>query len=890
MKQVYYSKYNSLRRPDFRIVTEIRDDNGEKTVVKRALEPTAEKHVAGIAENRKLLENYYTDIQVIPVRQEEGALVFPYIKGISLKEKLIRDFTDREELIREAGRLVDTVLSVRGEYHCSFEKTPAFTEVFGETEPTGEEAVCPANVDAILSNFMESDGKLCCIDYEWVFNFPVPLGFLRYRALRYLHYELEKSVFDGMSREVFLSRLGIDRAEQAIYEKMEYHFQYYVHGENLKYHYLHRYQKRNGDPHDVIRQLNQVVQAKNIEIEKLERQYQDVIESVYWRRTELIRKVLRKAKKTLKKNERIYLYLRYLKRIVKFGPKSAAAFRKAEIAQRKTFRRKAGWISAEETKRQEQTNFDRSITFSILVPLYNTPEKYLSAMMDSVREQTYAGWELCLADGSDAEHGYVGEICRQYAEKDSRILYRKLEKNGGISENTNACIDMATGDYIALFDHDDLLHPYALYEYMKVICGKGADFIYSDEATFHKDMKHVSWMHFKPDYAPDTLRSVNYICHFSVFRRELLDKVGRFRKAYDGSQDYDLILRLTEQAEKIVHIPQVLYYWRSHDASTANNIAAKPYTMDTGKAAIADHLKRVGLKGSVTDSAIPTTYKVQYEITGKPRISIIIPNKDHVDDLSKCLNSIWDNSTWENWEIIVVENNSEDPATFEYYKKIQQEGKTRVVRWDGEFNFSAINNYGAQFATGDYYLLLNNDTEVISPDWMEQMLMFAQREDVGAVGAMLYYPDDTVQHAGVILGIGGIAGHSHKTFKRGEQGYASRMTIAQNLSAVTGACIMVPRRVWDKVDGMDESYPVAFNDIDLCLKIRKAGYLIVWTPYAELYHYESKSRGLEDNPEKQARFKGEIDRFTDKWGPVLEKGDPYYNPNLTLVSEDFATI
>lgn len=598
-------------------------------------------------------------------------------------------------------------------------------------------------------------------------------------------------------------------------------------------------------------------------------------------------------KKFVRKNEQVYLFFRYMKRIVTFGPERAEAFRKAERARKDKLQKEAGRITPEETRRQRETVFDRRIKFSILVPLYNTPESFLTEMIESVLQQTYSNWELCLADGSDGDHSRVETVCAQYADRDPRIFYKKLERNGGISENTNACISMATGDYIGLFDHDDLLHPYALFEYMKAICAEKADFIYSDEASFTKTPSDAFFLHFKPDYAPDTLRSNNYICHFTVFSRELLKKAGGgFRKEFDGSQDYDLILRLCEQAERIIHIPRILYYWRSHEGSTALNVSAKPYTIEAGKAAIAEHLGRVGLKGTVSEAAMASTYKVQYEIDGDPLISIIIPNRDHVGDLRRCVDSIWEKSSWDHWEIIVVENGSEDPATFDCYDEIQKDERIRVVEWksDGGFNFAAINNFGARLAKGDYLLLLNNDTEVITADWMEQMLMYAQRGDVGAVGAMLYYPDNTVQHAGIILGIAGVAEHAHKGYRRGEFGYAGRMTIAQNLSAVTAACMMVPRKIWDEMQGLDEAFAVMYNDLDLCMRIRKAGYLIVWTPYAELYHYESKSRGKEDSPEKRKRANGEIDRFMAKWGTEIEKGDPYYNPNLTLVNGDFSAV
>ncbi|MCM1237678.1 MAG: glycosyltransferase family 2 protein, partial [Ruminococcus flavefaciens] len=306
------------------------------------------------------------------------------------------------------------------------------------------------------------------------------------------------------------------------------------------------------------------------------------------------------------------------------------------------------------------------------------------------------------------------------------------------------------------------------------------------------------------------------------------------------------------------------------------------------KKALKEHLHRIGLEGDVVDAPIPSVYKIQYQIVGKPLISILIPNKDHIDDLSKCINSIFEKSTYNNFEIIVIENNSEAAQTFEYYSELEKNDKIRIVKWEGEFNYSAINNFGFSFAKGEYILFLNNDMEVITPDWLQEMLMFAQRKDVGAVGAKLYYPDDTVQHAGVIIGIGGVAGHSHKYFKRSDCGYSSRLPLAQNLSAVTAACMMTRKDVFENVGGLDEDFKIAFNDVDLCMRIRKAGYLIVFTPFAELYHYESKSRGLEDTPEKQVRFNGEIQRFKIKWSTELNKGDPYYNSNLTLDTEDFA--
>ncbi|MDR2600773.1 MAG: glycosyltransferase family 2 protein [Oscillospiraceae bacterium] len=539
-------------------------------------------------------------------------------------------------------------------------------------------------------------------------------------------------------------------------------------------------------------------------------------------------------------------------------------------------------------RKQQKRKFDADIRFSIIVPLYNTHEKYLEDMIKSVIAQTFQTWQLCLGDGSDADNTKVQIICEKYIKKDKRIEYRRFDKNEGISGNSNKCLEMATGNYIALLDHDDILHQSALYEAAAVIERFDADFIYTDENTFNETISDAFQPHYKQDFAPDNLRAINYICHLTVFKASLLEKTGRFRRDYDGAQDHDLILRLTEQADKIVHIPKILYYWRAHKASTAADPESKGYTHLAGKRAIVDHLERVGLAGTVEDSPLANTHRIKYEINGEPCISIIIPNKDHIDILDKCLKSIKTLSTYKNYEIIIVENNSENNETYEYYKSIENKDNIRVVFWNGIFNFSAINNYGAGFANGEYLLLLNNDIEIISADWMQEMLMYAQRPDVGAVGAKLYYPDDTIQHAGVILGVGGVGGHAHKYFKRDAYGYMNRLIYAQNLSAVTAACMMIPKALFDELGGLDERFVVAFNDVDLCQRIRKAGYLIVFTPYAEMYHHESKSRGYEDTEEKKARFKSEIDLYQSLWLKEIEAGDPYYNPNLTLKHEDFS--
>ncbi len=565
----------------------------------------------------------------------------------------------------------------------------------------------------------------------------------------------------------------------------------------------------------------------------------------------------------------------------------------------------ASFPEIEEAARQRLYKFNREVKFSILIPLYNTPEKFLRQAIESVMNQTYEGWELCLADGSDEEHAYVEQICREYMEKDKqylrpssslycRILYKKLSKNEGISGNTNACLAMSSGNYIALFDHDDVLHPCVLYEYMKVICEKGADYIYCDEATFKGSgtVDDMITLHFKPDYAPDNLRANNYICHFSAFARRLLDGTELFRSEFDGSQDHDMILRLTARAKCVVHVPKLMYYWRSHAGSVASDISAKSYAIEAAKGAVAAHLTSQGFKNfEITSTkAFETIFQIKYEILGNPKVSIVIPNKEHLEDLTRCITSILERSTYDNYEIIVVENNSVSEEIAAYYNKIQENPAVRVISYKGEFNYSKINNLGVSKAEGEYVLLLNNDTSVITTDWIEELLMYAQRKDVGAVGAKLYYEDRTIQHAGVVLGLGAhrTAGHSHYRVDHRNLGYMGRLCYAQNVMAVTGACLMMRKALYEELGGLDEAFAVALNDVDLCVRAWKAGRVNVFTPFAELYHYESASRGTDLTGAGAERYEKESALFRERWKELLEQGDPYYNPNFSLDRSDFA--
>ena len=540
----------------------------------------------------------------------------------------------------------------------------------------------------------------------------------------------------------------------------------------------------------------------------------------------------------------------------------------------------------EELQRQRDTEFEYEPLISILVPVYNTPEEFLKQMIQSVRKQTYGKWELCIANANPANET-VAEILRISSTKDERIKVKDVPENEGIAQNTNAALASATGDYIGLLDHDDLLTPDAFYEVVKAINENDRpQVLYSDEDKVTMDLSEHFQPHMKPDYNKDLLRSNNYITHFFVADRTLVEEVGGEDGEYNGAQDYDLILKCTERAKGIAHIPRILYHWRVHKASTADNPASKMYAFDAGKRAIEDHLKRCGEIGKVSHEKDLGFYRVKYQVQGSPLISIIIPNKDQVESLDKCLESI-EKSSYKNYEIIIVENNSTEDATFAYYKKIESD-TIRIVYWPDEFNYSAINNFGVKHARGDYLLLLNNDVEVITTDWLEELTANCQRKDVGIVGARLYYPDDTIQHAGIVIGIGGVAGALFVGMPRMFTGYLHKAAIQQDLSAVTAACMMVKRSVYEELGGLEEELKVAFNDVDFCLRARGKGYLVVYDPNVELYHFESKSRGTEDSKEKIRRFQNEIEYMRSHWLELLKKGDPMYNPNLTLTKWDYS--
>ena len=541
-----------------------------------------------------------------------------------------------------------------------------------------------------------------------------------------------------------------------------------------------------------------------------------------------------------------------------------------------------------ELEKQGQHHFEYSPLISVAVPAYRTPEKFLAQMIDSLLAQTYGNWELCIANGSP-EDAAMKTVLEKYTKKDSRIRVSELTENKGIAGNTNAALEMAQGEFVGLLDHDDLLAPNALYEIALALGrDRALDAVYTDEDKVTTELDEHFQPHLKPDFNLDLLRSNNYICHFFVVRRSIVQKIGGFRQEFDGAQDHDFIFRCIETAEKVGHIPEILYHWRTHKASTADNPASKMYAFDAGKRAIEAHLKRTGTEGTVSHTPDLGFFRVKYPVQGQPLVSIIIPNKDEKETLKACIDSIREKTEYPNYEIIIVENNSTTDEIFQYYKELSQDPRIRLLRWKKEFNYSAINNYGVRHANGEYLLFLNNDVTVITPGWIRELLGVCQRPEVGAAGVKLIYPDDTIQHAGCVIGLGGIAGHMFVDMPANRTGYLHKASILQDMSAVTAACMMMKRAVFEEAGGFTEKLSVAFNDVDLCLKVRKNHKLIVYDPYVQLYHMESKTRGAEDNKEKVRRFQEEIEYMRCQWIDILKKGDPYYNKNLSLTKWNYS--
>ncbi len=545
-----------------------------------------------------------------------------------------------------------------------------------------------------------------------------------------------------------------------------------------------------------------------------------------------------------------------------------------------------------ERMREKTIHFALHPKFSIIVPLYHTPKNFLTDMVNSVKKQTYENWELCLANGSPEDEELDAQV-KSLMNGEPRIKYVKLKENLGIAGNTNEALALATGNYTALLDHDDFLAPNALFEFVKAINENGdADCLYSDEDKVDQDGTFHYFPHFKSDYNPDLLHTNNYICHFFAVKTSIIKKIGGFRSNFDGAQDFDLVLRCIDESKSVIHVPKILYSWRCHKDSTSANTDSKGYAFEAGKRALQEYYDRHGIEAKVETTSLPGYYKTMYLYRERPLVTIIIPNKDHIEDLERCVKSLLAQQAYTNFEILIVENNSEKEETFAYYETLKKlDPRIRVETWkaddDGRhskktnFNYAAIQNYAATKANGEFLLLLNNDTQVIDPDFLVSMVGYGRRSEVGAVGAKLLYENDTIQHAGVIVGVEGVAFHQFLELPQNDPGYMGRASFSQDVSAVTGACLLIRKAVYEEVGGMDEHLAVSYNDVDLCLKLREKGYLVVYDAFAHLHHYESRSRGYEDSPEKQARLAREAEYMKNKWKHVMGS-DPYYNKNLSL--------
>lgn len=979
MEKIIYTKYSNERAREFCIRTDMCErEQGQRFVRKKACYPEGEAHVARLSEWYEKLEEVYRDttISMNRIIAKENGICFEYLKGETLEEQLdtrlsrgdvegtIEQLLGYVELVRRSGKSETFVV------------TDEFQKIFGEVSlPDGLFCAPVTDLDMIVGNAFAAEDGWTMMDYEWTFDFPIPVNYVIFRILHFY-------IYGNTSRAALYSanlygRAGLDREEVRQYEMMEEHFQQYVLGTHMPLRFLYpemtpgcidfrsevcrnkireicNENRLDGQGQTKIQLCVDCVERTDEELEIKGWSFNEELKSPEFTVTDAAGREIKperleffmrrdvnagfgmedsryeagfdmvirlNGRQTRKWGEKYTLTIRVGestasypvnlsklafknsrigKKLVEMksgphvsGTKYFSQYEMGLLGESRRFRKEnqgfSGWrlatqLSEKELKRQSAEKFETEPKISIVIPLYNTPLQYLKAMLDSVLAQTYSVFEVCLADGSD--DSAVGDFIRKQYGGEKRIRYKKLKENKGISENTNAALGMAEGEYVMLADHDDLLALNALYEIVKVINRHSdADIIYTDEDKIDMEGERYMDPHFKPDFNLYMLRSSNYICHIFVVKHQIAKSVGGFKKEFDGAQDYDFILKCCEMAKGIYHVPRILYHWRTHAGSTAANPESKMYAWEAGKKALECHYRRLGIEAEVSLAELFGRYRTKWQLHGSPLISILIPNRDHSDDLLECLQSIYRKSTYCNFEVVVVENNSREPKTFALYKELPDKFPgTRVITWEGAFNFSAINNYAAKAAKGEYLLLLNNDTKVLEPHWLEEMLGICQQPEVGAVGAKLFYPDGTIQHAGVILGLGGPAGHIFAGMMGDKCGYVARANTMQNLSAVTAACMMTKRSVFESVGGMDEKLTVALNDVDYCMKVTASGKLVVYTPYAQLSHNESVTRGPEDNPKKKARFQSETQYFEKKWMDDLKNGDPYYNPNLSRVN------
>ena len=891
--KILYVKNNSERAKAFQLKTIIYEANGQKYIKKKAITSEAIPHLKKMKENYTKLSHAIIDskVKVTPIIDEsEDSLTFEFIEGESLEKKFNKaSQSKRTELLNEYISLVNNAFRTTT-YQDSFSENPLYNTLLGEQDFSllSKEKCFDgiSNIDLIFSNIIYKDEEIYLIDYEWAYEVNLPVEYIIQRTLSMLShtYNFETTVPQNA----------------LLYQKMERHFVDIYVMENGFYFQKNQYMKKNTLITKQIEQLKSHIKGKEDHIQELASKMHTIGEELSYARSvvELRDKqveFLSVTAQSLRLKSRIK---QMIKSMIPSSILESYGYNKNPLKNLGTFPETIEDIKPSiqyiyntpqhsDSIQNALKNFDTKPLISIVMPVYNVDQKWLRLAIESIENQWYDNWELCIADDKSSNIDTVNYL-KSLTNPKIKITF--LEKNLNISGATNAAIGIATGEYIALMDNDDEITPDALYEMVKVINEEDAEFIYSDEDFISTEGIHSN-PHYKPDFSPDLLLSHNYITHFTCFKKELLDKVGLYHSQFDGAQDYDLFLRLTEQTSKIEHISKVLYHWRMLETSTSANSEAKPEAIGRGKAVLEAALKRRAIDATVEHGNMHHYFRVKYTIKDNPLVSIIIPFKDKPELLDMSINSILDKSTYQNFEIIGISNNSEEQETFTMMSALEKkDSRIKFYEYNTEFNYADINNYAINtYAKGEHVLLLNNDIEVITPTWIEAMLEHSQREEVGCVGAKLYYPDDTVQHAGIIIGLGGYAGHSHKMYPRESPGYFNRLNTVQDLSAVTAACLMIKKSIYQEIGGMDaQNFKVAYNDVDFCLRVREQNYLNIFTPYPEMYHHESISRGYETTPEKIERFQLEKDALSKRHKNILTEGDPYYNPNLCHDKEDFS--
>ncbi|MGN0482386.1 MAG: glycosyltransferase [Lachnospiraceae bacterium] len=901
MRKVKFAKYNRERVPQYQISTIIYEEDGVDYAEKCPLSPEAETHIQAFLGRYEKLRDTYECVQFLAPTMHKKAVRFPFVEGESVSGLLEADLTDAPKLLKNLNQFLQIIFQFQQDSMQPFEETKAFCEIFKTADERliGKPAVKIANLDTIFDNYVISDGKWYCLDYEWVFEFPLPEEFMRFRTVYYFYNKNREVLETVISEKKLLEECGISSELYDVYRTMDDLFQQHVHGKDREYMYLAQYGKTGMTWQHFVKEKEDEHQALQEALESVQREHAQVVkyETALKHPTVAVREVGKKAggvvknvthaaeencKETAKKvlPKRVY----HAASILKHAGPSAVKYA-LEMSKYGDNAMYVMWMKKNETDLYETHPLEYEPLISVVVPVYNVADDMLNAMIQSVRTQTYKNWELILVDDKSTMEN-VRRTLKTYENMPKiKVIYR--EENGHISRATNDGFAAAEGEFVALLDCDDLLAPNALFAMAeKLNENPNYDFIYSDEDKISEDGKERRDPFFKPDWSPDTFMSYMYTCHFSMYRKSLIDQIGGMRVGYEGSQDYDLVLRVMEQTKEIGHVPKILYHWRMRKESTANDLTAKPYIVESTIQAKKDAMQRRGISAKLECIKEVQQYRVVYDPVENPLISIIIPSKDNYEMLSQCLTSIEEQSEYRNYELIVVDNGS-SVENREKYEALIRKYNGAYYYEKQEFNFSKMCNTGASHAKGELLLFLNDDIRVTEPQWLQRMAGQAGQTHTGAVGAKLLYPDSNlIQHAGVVnYEIG--PGHAFHKYDDSLNLYWGRNILDYNYTIVTGACLMVDAEKFREIGGFEETLPISYNDVDLCFKLVEHGYFNVLRNDVTLYHYESVTRGLDIAPEKAARLQREAAHLYELH-PNFVGYDPCYNPNLVQDRGDFS--